>query len=74
MIKPNEGLLDRVIRISLGIAALAAGIFFLTGTAQVIAFFVAVAGIGTGVIGYCGLYSILKINTCPFKSKKEKDD
>lgn len=67
MIKPNEGPVDRGIRIAVGMAALMAGIFFLNGAAQIAAFVMAAAGIVTGAIGFCGLYTILGINTCPKK-------
>jgi len=67
MIKQNEGQLDRMIRVIVGILAFGAGYFFLSGTAQVIAFVVSAIGIGTGVIGFCGLYALLGISTCPVK-------
>lgn len=69
-IKPNEGRLDRAIRASIGITALALALFYLTGLPQIIAFTIALIGIGTGIIGYCGLYTLLGINTCPTNSKK----
>lgn len=73
MIKPNEGKTDRAVRIVIGILSLIAAYYFLEGTFQKIAYFVGVAGLVTGAVGFCGLYTILGINTCPMKkSDKSK--
>ena len=66
--KVNEGKADRVIRIVLGIG-LAAGGFFTAGAVQMAMFVLAGILIITGAIGFCGLYTVLGINTCPVKKK-----
>lgn len=69
MIQKNEGRQDRVLRAILGIILIFLGIFVLTQTAQIIAFVVAGILIVTALTGYCGLYTVLGINTCPAKKK-----
>ncbi len=64
--KPNEGKVDRVIRIVLGLALAAAG-FFAAGTAQIVLWVLAAISLITGAIGFCGLYALLGINTCEIK-------
>jgi hypothetical protein len=66
MVKVNEGPIDRAVRIAIGIAGLALGYFISPWF-----YILAVAGIFTGVTGYCGLYTLLKIDTLP-KQKKKK--
>ena len=67
MFKTNEGNLDRGIRIIVGIVSLGFGLFILTGFLKVIALVVGVVALITGIIGFCGLYALLGINTCPVK-------
>lgn len=67
LITQNEGKLDRFLRLSLGLALLLGGYLWLTGTMQVIAYIVASISIFTGVTGFCGLYKVLGITTCPRK-------
>jgi hypothetical protein len=64
--KPNEGKTDRIIRVILAII-IAISSFYLTGIIQSVGFIIAIALLITGVIGYCGLYTILGINTCSTK-------
>ena len=63
MPKPNEGKIDRSIRVVLGIILLGLAALSLTGVAQIVAIVVGVAALITGVIGFCGLYKILGIST-----------
>jgi hypothetical protein len=66
MFKTNEGTIDRVLRVSVGLGLLA------------IAFvgpktpwgFLGIVPLATGLIGNCPVYSILGINTCGLKSAK----
>jgi hypothetical protein len=64
MIKPNEGLIDRVARITIGTLALIAGGFWLGGIPQLIAYIIGVLMSATGFMGFCGLYAVLKVQTC----------
>ncbi len=69
MIKSNEGLIDRVARVTTGALALVAGVFWLGGTAQIIAYVVGILASLTGFMGFCGLYAVFKVQTC---SRNEK--
>lgn len=66
-IKQNEGVTDRIIRVIIGSVALVAGYFWLDGTAQTLAYIAGVISLVTGLVGYCGLYSIFGITTCKIK-------
>lgn len=70
MIQVNEGTVDRVVRVLIGLVALGFGYLGATGVAQIIAYVIGLAGLITGVLGYCGLYQILGISTCPMKKAK----
>ncbi|MDD5311487.1 MAG: DUF2892 domain-containing protein [Dehalococcoidia bacterium] len=62
----NEGTADRIIRIILGIVLIGLGVYFQSswGTvAMIVLIVVGLIALITGIIGYCGLYSLLKIST-----------
>ena len=69
--KVNEGTIDRVIRV-----ALAAVLFFLVFSGAVSGVWAWVAGVAgavalvTGVLGFCGLYALIGVNTCPAPKAK----
>lgn len=63
MLKPNEGSVDRAIRIILGVVLLSLAFLNLTGTAQIIAGAAGGISLVTGLVGFCGLYKILGIST-----------
>lgn len=69
MIQKNEGKQDRVLRVVLGTALILLGVFAFTHTLQIVVFVVAGTLIVTALTGYCGLYSVLGITTCPVKKK-----
>lgn len=69
VIPKNESRPDRIVRIVLGIGLLYAGVFYLTGTTQMVALILSVIALITGIVGFCGLYSMLGIS-----SKKLKDN
>ncbi len=65
--KPNEGTVDRIIRLAIGLVLIWAGLWPLNGLQAVVGGIV-VAVIGlilviTGITGYCALYSLLGIST-----------
>jgi hypothetical protein len=62
--KTNEGLIDRIVRILIGSISLIIGYFWLGGIPQIIALIIGVMMSFTGLVGFCGIYTILKINTC----------
>lgn len=59
----NEGKLDRIVRIVLGLVLLALAIS-LSGVLQIVFYILSAVTLITGIIGFCGLYKILGINTC----------
>ncbi len=59
--KTNEGTLDRALRMSAGAALIgmaAAGVVGIWG-------YIGVVPLLTGAAGFCPLYTLLGINTCP---------
>ena len=66
--KKNVGTSDKVIRfIIAGIVLLMYLTGFVTGTLGVILLVLAGILVLTGLIGFCGLYAVLGINTCNIK-------
>jgi hypothetical protein len=64
--KPNEGTIDRALRIAVGILLLA-----LTFTHSIGMWgWIGVVPLLTGLIGWCPLYTVLGINTCPMKKSQ----
>lgn len=61
----NEGGIDRILRIVAGLALIG---LTLNGNIGVWGW-VGVVPLATGLLGWCALYSLLGINTCPVKSK-----
>lgn len=60
----NEGTLDRALRIVVGLALIA---LTLNGTIGVWGW-IGVVPVLTGAIGWCPLYTVLGIKTCPMKN------
>ena len=68
----NEGNLDRIVR--LVIAAVAVGVGVVVGFGSVvgiIAAVVAVVMVVTAAIGFCPLYAVLGVNTCPNRALQQ---
>jgi DUF2892 family protein len=61
----NEGTIDRAIRVALGIALLS---LTLIGPKSMLGF-IGLVPLATGLIGFCPLYSVLGIKTCPLPRK-----
>lgn len=61
----NVGTVDRIIRVVIGIALL--GLFWLSGPERWLGLLALVA-FGTAAVGYCPLYSLLRLNTNRAKS------
>jgi len=57
--KANVGGIDRIARVILGVVIIAAGLYFRSwwGAIGIVLF-------ATGIIGYCGLYTLLGVSTC----------
>ena len=62
--KTNEGTIDRALRIAAGLILLA---LTFSGTIGVWGW-VGVVPLLTGAIGFCPLYTVLGIRTCPLKN------
>ncbi|MBE1283631.1 MAG: DUF2892 domain-containing protein [Rhodobacteraceae bacterium] len=61
----NEGTLDRALRVILGLILLSL-VFF---GPQSLWGLVGLVPLATGLIGYCPLYQIIGLNTCPIKKQ-----
>ncbi|OHC54702.1 MAG: hypothetical protein A3D16_11215 [Rhodobacterales bacterium RIFCSPHIGHO2_02_FULL_62_130] len=67
MFKTNEGTVDRALRVFVGLALL---IWFYVDQGTGFWHYAKLIGIVpllTGALGYCPLYSILGVSTCPMK-------
>jgi uncharacterized membrane protein len=67
MFKANEGAVDRVLRVAVGLALL---VWFFADPGQGFWHYAKLIGIVpvfTGLIGWCPLYSLLGVSTCPMK-------
>ncbi|HHN48457.1 MAG TPA: DUF2892 domain-containing protein [Bacteroidales bacterium] len=66
--KKNVGLIDAIIRFVLAVVV---AVFIyrgdITGTLAIVLGIAAAALLITGLIGWCGLYALLGIRTCPKK-------
>jgi Protein of unknown function (DUF2892) len=62
----NEGALDRTIRIFLGIALLSLTLF---GPRTLLGL-VGIVPLLTGIVGYCPLYRLVGVRTCPAPSPR----
>jgi len=61
----NVGGTDKVIRIVLGVALLALGLFqVVTGSWAIAAYVVGTIALATGVVGFCPAWAVFKVNTC----------
>ncbi|MDI6750077.1 MAG: YgaP family membrane protein [Pseudomonadota bacterium] len=60
--KQNVGGIDRVLRIIVGLALIAWAL--MGGPVWA---WIGIVPLGTGLVGFCALYPLLGINTCPSK-------
>lgn len=65
--KANEGIADRVIRIAAGFLILSM-FFVVDGNARWLAL-IGFVPLLTGLLGYCPVYSLFGISTCPMERK-----
>lgn len=61
--KVNEGTLDRVVRVLLGIVLIS---LVYVGPKTPWGW-IGLLPLATGIFGFCGLYALLGFNTCPMK-------
>lgn len=63
--KPNEGMIDRALRVVAGLGVLSLAFI----GPQTPWGYIGLVPLTTGLVGICPLYSILGINTCPVKAR-----
>lgn len=63
MLKTNQSGVDRIVRVVLGIALLALGLFWVQAPWNWILDIVGVIALVTGAVGFCPLYALLGIHT-----------
>lgn len=61
IVKTNEGTLDRGLRVLAGLALLAMAVTGVLGPWA----YIGVVPLLTGALGWCPLYTLLGVNTCP---------
>ena len=67
----NEGTVDRVVRVVLGVLLIAAWAFgWLTGTPAVVLGVLGIVLVGTGAVGFCALYKVFGVSTCPVPARR----
>jgi hypothetical protein len=59
----NVGVTDKLVRIVAGIGLLSL-LFLLKGDVRLLGL-IGIVPVATGLVGYCPLYSMLGLNTCP---------
>jgi hypothetical protein len=69
----NLGTVDRVIRIFLAELCVLAAFFWRTGEWQILLYLVAVVLLVQAATGVCGLYNLLRWNTCEMVKRKNKN-
>jgi hypothetical protein len=62
----NVGVVDKVLRIVVGVSLLSL-IFVLEGNIRWLGL-IGIVPLATGLIGYCPLYAVLGLSTCPMKT------
>ncbi len=74
MFKTNEGFLDRSLRVTVGAVFISSAHLIMSPSFQTAVYVIGCAMTVTGLIGFCGLYTLLKINTCPVGSQTKLSD
>ncbi|WP_041623102.1 YgaP family membrane protein [Spirochaeta thermophila] len=64
--KGNVGTIDRIIRVVLGLVLIGLGVFVRGGAYWWLTVIGAISLV-TGAVGFCGLYTLFGISTCPRK-------
>ncbi len=68
-IAKNVGESDRTIRGVIGIVLMAVALLGLQGGLQILVGTIGVVVLITGLVGYCGIYTLLGIQSCPIQKK-----
>ncbi len=64
IIKPNEGTIDRGVRVVLGIMFLLISNYWVGGLPKIVLLVLGIVMFITSVLGFCGLYTLIKFTTC----------
>ena len=64
--KKNVGTTDRIVRLILGVIIIGLGLYFKSWWGVI-----GIIPLITGLIRYCGLYSVFGINTCRIRKPEE---
>ena len=63
----NEGTTDRIIRAVVGVVLFGLALSTLAGAMKIVALVLGVVMLGTAAVGFCPLYRIFGLSTCPVK-------
>jgi hypothetical protein len=63
VMKANEGTMDRALRVTAGVVLIAVGFAWLQGAAGIVIGTIGFVPLFTGVVGWCPIYALLKIDT-----------
>ncbi|MHB1299789.1 MAG: YgaP family membrane protein [Burkholderiales bacterium] len=66
--KTNVGSVDKIVRVVVGIGLLSL-FFILEGNMRFLGL-IGIVPIATALMGWCPLYSVIGVNTCPLTEKK----
>ncbi len=69
MFTQNVGGWDKILRITTGLALLAFAILAPQGTPYAWLGYIGIVPLVTGLLGFCPLYPLLGLTTCPLKKK-----
>jgi len=64
IIKPNEGIIDRVGRVVLGVIFLLISNYWVGGLPKIALLVLGIVMVLTSISGFCGLYTLIKVKTC----------
>ena len=67
--KRNVGTADRIVRIVIGLAIIGAGIVYGSWWGAI-----GIVPLATGLVGYCGLYSVFGMSTCPVERSRDTSE
>jgi uncharacterized membrane protein YuzA (DUF378 family) len=71
MITKNVGQTDKMIRIAVGVVLGLVSYIFLDGILAIVGYVASVTMFTTAFISFCGLYTLLGINTCKLDKRGE---
>ena len=68
----NEGLLDRILRLILGIGSFFIGFYYFDNSWQYLFYVIGLVLLVTAITGYCGIYKLFGISTVKKKIRGSK--